>query len=256
MSNDLLYERQDRIEWITLNNPTKRNCLTVDMVVDLEAHLCEMSSVDVGAVIIQSTGNTFCTGMDVNEFVNLDTPGAIHLMSVLEKLFHTIRTIPQGVVVAVQGHCMGAAMELAAAADIRVATRDAEFSMPEILIGLPSVLDAALLPQYIGLSLTKEMLLTGRPISGQRIYEAGFLNKIVEADELARTAKQFAQDIARHAPVTVERQKLLHEIWNQCSFDVAGQYSMREFALAFDTEIPAQKLETFFKRKGTIEFKD
>ena len=145
---------------------------------------------EVSAVIITGSGEkAFSAGMDVNEFIGLNPQTGYQLISELKQACELVRKIPQAVVVAINGYCIGGAMEIAMAADIRVASKDATFVMPEIKLGIPSVLDSVLLQQHIGLSLAKEMLLTGDAVDAEKINQFGFLNALVDLSELKATAE-------------------------------------------------------------------
>src|SRR5207248_2373891 len=96
-----------------------------------------------------------------------------------------IRNLPKPVAVAVRGHCLGGALEMAVAADFRVCAPDARFGMPEVTVGLPSVIDAALLMQYIGVGRAKEMLRTGEPIGAEQAYTTRASRELCRSGRLA-----------------------------------------------------------------------
>ncbi|MBO0959975.1 enoyl-CoA hydratase/isomerase family protein [Neobacillus sp. MM2021_6] len=135
------------------------------------------------------------------------------------------------------------------AADIRVAAKNAVFSMPEINLGIPSVLDSVLLQQHVGLSLAKEMLLTGEPVNVEKINQFGFLNAVVEKSELKEKVKEYADTFINKPYETIKQQKELFETWQNSSLDYAINDSMNQFALAFTTEIPQQRLEEFISKR-------
>lgn len=137
------------------------NCLTRKSLLEISEHLKAISSnTNVRVVIFTGSGKkSFSAGMDANEFNHLSPQDAYELISELKMICQLIRTIPQPVIMAINGYCIGGAFEMYMAADIRVASKNAIFSMPEINLGIPSVLDSVLLQQHVGLSLAKEMLL-------------------------------------------------------------------------------------------------
>lgn len=251
MSKHLLFKRKGNIEWITFNNSSKANCLNRDMLRGLIDHLQMLKNdEEVSAVIITGSGEkSFSAGIDVNEFVGLTPQTGYELISELKHICELVRKIPQAVVVAINGYCIGGAMEIAMAADIRVASKNAVFVMPEIKLGIPSVLDSVLLQQHIGLSLAKEMLLSGDAVDAEKINQFGFLNALVELSELKATAETFARRIAVNHRVTIKQQKDLFETWQNTSLDIAIQDSMNQFALSFSTGIPEEKIADFFTAK-------
>ena len=251
MSQHVLFERKENIEWITFNNVRKANCISREVLRNLISHLHTLKTDEhVDAVIFIGNGEkSFSAGMDINEFKGLDPQSAYELIAELKELCELARTIPQAVIVAINGYCIGGAMELAMAADIRIASTNAVFIMPEIKLGIPSVLDSVLLQQHVGLSLAKEMLLTGDSVDVERINKFGFINKLVAPSELKEAAESFAKRITTNHRETVKQQKNLFETWQNTSLDVAIQDSMNEFALSFSTGIPEKKMEAFFAEK-------
>ncbi|PWA04978.1 hypothetical protein DCC39_18465 [Pueribacillus theae] len=249
--NLVLFETKKDVAWITFNNPEKLNCITRNNLLKIIQHLEEISKDEsIRSVVFTGKGEkAFSAGMHVNEFNHLTPQKAYQLISELKRVCELIRTIPQVVIMAINGHCIGGAMEMAMAADIRVASKNAVFSMPEINLGIPSVLDSVLLQQHVGLSLAKEMLLTGEPVDVEKINQFGFINAVVELSELERTAEQYAQKISEKAFFTVKQQKELFETWQNTSLEYAIKDSMNQFALAFTTDTPQKKLDEFLANK-------
>lgn len=251
MNKELVFEKKKDIEWITFNNPSKANCLSRDMLRNLISHFQMLKeNKELRTVILTGAGvKSFSAGMDINEFKGLNPQTGYELISELKHLCGLIRKIPQVVIVVINGYCIGAAMEIAMAADIRVASTNAVFIMPEIKLGIPSVLDSVLLQKYVGLSLAKEMLLIGDPVSAGKINQHGFINALVEIPELRKTAEDYAYKVNENHHLTTHQQKLLFEMWQNTSLEVAIQDSMNQFALSFGTEVPAKEMERLLAKK-------
>jgi enoyl-CoA hydratase len=251
MNEHVRFERSGDIEWIIFNNPAKLNCLSREMIRQINAHLRSLREDEqVAAVIFTGSGEkAFCAGVNVNEFKGLNPHTARELMAELKELCELARNLPQAVIMAINGYCIGGAMELAMAADIRIASKNAVFGMPEIKLGIPSVLDSVLLQQHVGLSLAKEMLLTGDSVDVERINQYGFINQVVELSELKSAAENFAKRITSNARETVAMQKQLFETWQNCTLDMAIQDSVNQFALSFTTDVPQKRLEMFLSSK-------
>ena len=251
LSELILYERKENAAWITLNNPTKLNCLSRSMVRELNSYLTKIKmDTEISAVIITGAGSTsFCAGMNVNEFDGLTPKGAHSLISELKELCLLARTIPQVVIVSINGYCIGAALELAMAADLRIASKNAVFAMPEIKLGIPSVLDSVLLQQYVGLSLAREMLLTGDSVDLVQINQYGFINKVVEFADLKAETEILANRVTVNDSLTVATQKRLFETWQNSSLNIAVQDSVNEFSLSFTTDVPQKRLDDYLSSK-------
>lgn len=244
MSEYVSIENKGSIEWITFNRPEKANCISREALRKVTGHLEVLKNDDkIRTVIFTGAGlKSFSAGMNTNEFKGLNAQTAYELISDLKEFCEIVRKIPQVVIVAINGYCIGGAMELAMAADIRLASDNAVFIMPEVKLGIPSVLDSVLLQQHVGLGLAKEMLLLGEPVSVDRINQFGFINEVVAQDKLIETAEAYAAKVDEIDPFTVRQQKDLFETWQNASLDVAIQDSMNQFALAFSTSVPQRKM--------------
>jgi enoyl-CoA hydratase len=247
----IITESVGEVEWIIFNRPGKLNSLTREDLLFISQHLTHISTNrSIRAVIFTGSGDkAFSAGMDFNGFNQLTPQDAFLLISDLKTVCELIRKIPQPVIMGINGYCIGGAMEMCMAADIRVAAKNAVFSMPEINLGIPSVLDSVLLQQHVGLSLAKEMLLTGEPVDVERINQFGFLNAVVEKSALNDKVREYANTFINKPYETLKQQKELFETWQNSSLDYAIKDSMNQFALAFTTEIPQQRLEEFISKR-------
>jgi enoyl-CoA hydratase/carnithine racemase len=113
----------------------------------------------------------------------------------------------------VNGYCIGAAFEMALACDLRVAHPQVQFGLPEVKLGIPSVVDAALLQQFVGLSKAKEIILTGDMYPLADFAHTGIANRIVDPSELHATALDLANQLGSYTPQVMAAQKGLFETW-------------------------------------------
>jgi enoyl-CoA hydratase len=224
-------EDVDAIRWITLMRPEKLNAITRDDLRQLTAAVRDLPD-DVRAVAFVGAGDrAFSAGVHVDTFRELTVPDARGFITELGELFVAVRHAPVPTLCGIHGYCLGGAMELAMACDLRVATTTAVFGMPEIAVGIPSVLDAALLQQYVGLSKAREILLTGE------LYPVDALptlcNIVVPPDELVPAVRDLADRVARHAGPATTAQKRLFGTWQNVGLDAAVAASIGEFAEVF-----------------------
>ena len=219
---------------LALGRSEKRNALTRPLLVELIAELERVGSdLDVRGVILAGDGPSFCAGVDLHEFSEGDPETGLQLISLLRDLCATVRRLPKPVAVAIQGHCLGGALELAACCDFRVCAPDAELGMPEVHLGLPSVIDAVMLERHLGISRAHELLLVGDPISGQTAFDWGFANRLAAAGDLVATAVTLLGLVTRHDPAVIAAQKRLHQDWLNTPYDVAVEASMQSLVDAF-----------------------
>jgi enoyl-CoA hydratase/carnithine racemase len=224
------------VRWILFDRPEALNALRRADIVEARA-LVEEASRSLDAVAFRGVGEvSFSAGLHVEEFVDLTPELARRLIGNLEAMLEVVRRVPIPTLCAVNGYCLGGAMELAMVCDVRVASENAVFGMPEIKVGIPSVLDAALLQQHVGLSKAKEMLLTGDLYGTAEMDRHGFLNKVVEPHRLDEEAALMLDRLTRHSGTALAAQKRLFETWQNASLEGAIGASVDEFARAFESE--------------------
>ena len=202
-TNVVLYESKNNIAVITLNRPEKLNAMNDDMWGALEATWRRFNnSEDKVAIITASGEKAFCVGADLSS-PSLDVWRAIpgHIVDV-----------EKPIVAAVFGHCLGGGLGLVQFADICVAAEGAQFAFPEAKVGL-AIGAASSLVARIPHKIAMELMLTGDPISAERAFEAGLINKVVPRDELMPTAMAYAERIVENAPLVLGMLKrYAHEV--------------------------------------------
>jgi enoyl-CoA hydratase/carnithine racemase len=207
-------EDRGTTQLVVIDRPEKLNALTLEGARQLRDRLAAASGDrKVRAVIITGEGTSFSSGVDLHEFADGSPETGLTLIETLKDLCAEARTSPKPVVCAIRGHCLGGALELALASDLRVCTPDASFGMPEVAVGLPSVIDAALLVPYVGLGRARELVLTGDPIGAEQALAWGLVNRVVSSEQLLDEALALAERVSRHHPSTVRAQKELIEDW-------------------------------------------
>lgn len=221
------------LRFITFNAPRTRNALTL---ADLRAvtHAVETPPEGIRALVFKGAGElAFSSGLHLTTFRNLDPEQALDVITHVRDVLAAVRTSPLPTAAIIQGPCLGVAFELALTCDIRVASPDARFGMPEVRIGMPSVADASLLQLHIGMSLAKEMLLTGELYSVEQLAPWGMINQIVPPDDLQLTTTALLKRIIRHNSRAVSSQKRLFEIWINTPHAAGVEASIKEFVSLF-----------------------
>jgi enoyl-CoA hydratase len=206
MSNSLTYEVDGPIATLTLNRPDKLNAINSDMIEAINLAMDDAEdNYNVRAIILQAEGRAFSAGFDLDDEV-WDSKEESNIRQALESDFNMVMRFwdsPKPTIAAVQGYCLGGAMEMALACDITVASDDALFGEPEVSIASGVV--ALILPWLTGPKLAKELLLTADiKISSQRIYEMGLINRITAPENLRDEALTMAETIAANDRLSVE----------------------------------------------------
>jgi enoyl-CoA hydratase len=206
----ILYEKKEHIAYVTLNRPKALNAYSVQMRDDLYEVLGAIKDDDeVRVAVIGGAGDkAFCAGADLTEF--LTAPSAIEARQIRFRrdLWKLFLSIPQPLIAAVHGYVLGSGMEIAACCDIRVASEDTVFGLPEVGLGIiPGAGGTQTIPRLIGVSRSLEMLLTNRWIPADEAHRFGLVNKVVPKGEHVKIAKEMALRIASFNPEAVRRAK-------------------------------------------------
>jgi enoyl-CoA hydratase/carnithine racemase len=204
----------------------------------------------VRAVVLGATGRAFTGGMDVHVLRDLDVPSAKALISSLCAAIDAVHRAPFPVIAAVNGACLGAGFELALACDLRVAAAGAVFGLPEVRVGVPSVIQAALLPPLVGSGRAAELLLLGTSITAAQALEWGLVNRVVAADGLAAAVDEVLDALARCAPGALRLQKELIIRWRETDLPSAVQAGVNAFATAYASREPREGAEAFLAKRA------
>ena len=203
----LLYDvDDDGVAVVTLNRPDALNALSQRLIAELAAAFrAARTDAAVRGVVVTGAGEkAFAAGADIAEFAEMDSLTAHRFATRGQGVMTQIETMSKPVVAAVNGFALGGGCELAMACHLRVASESAQFGQPEVQLGLIAGYGGTQrLPRLVGRGIAAEMLLTGDRISAQRAYETGLVNRVVPADELIQTAREFVLKIASKAPVAV-----------------------------------------------------
>jgi enoyl-CoA hydratase len=236
---------------VTVDNRRKLNCLSTALIVELRAAFERLSDDrTLRAVVLTGAGDrAFIGGADLNELGAFSTDSARLFITRLHQACDAIRKCPVPVIGRVNGFCLGAGLEVAASCDFRAASDNATFGMPEVHMGIPSVIEAALLPGQIGWGRTREMLLTGVIYSAAEALAMGFVQKAVPAAELDAAVDPWLAGIARATPEAVRSQKALIDRWERVSIDEGIYAGIDALSDAYKTGEPQAAIRAFFAAK-------
>jgi len=241
---------------VTIDNRHRLNSLSTPVIVALrEAFETLAGDEKLRAVVLTGAGDrAFIGGADLNELRGLTTDSARLFITRLHLACKAIRDCPAPVIARVNGFCLGGGLEVAAAADMRVVVEGAVLGMPEVVMGLPSVIEAALLPGLIGWGKTREILLTGETFEASDALAMGFAQKVVPAAGLDAAVEHWVTLLLKGTPRAVRLQKALMNRWERVSVEEGVFAGIDAFSEAYLTGEPHIAIETFFaekaKRKG------
>lgn len=191
----------------------------------------------------------FIGGADITEMVNLTPPSAEAFITRLKNLCEAVYRFPTPVIGRLAGWALGGGLEVAMACDLRLASSDAIFGMPEVKVGIPSVIHAALMPRLMGPTHATWMLLTGENIDAATAQAQGLVHRVCPLAELDALVQQTALKLAALGPQALRQQKALLHDWQQQPLDQAIERTVAEFGRAFSTGEPQLHMGRFLNRK-------
>lgn len=205
---------------------------------------------DLRLLILTGAGEkAFIGGADIEEMARLTPASAAAFITNLHRLCRAVRDLPVPVIARIRGYCLGGGLEVAAACDLRVASDDARFGMPEVKVGLPSVIEATLLPHLIGWGRAREIIYTGRVFGAREALQMGLVEKVVQANELDSAVSEWVAGILECSPQAIRVQKELFRQWEALPPAAAAEASIPLFARCFESGEPNEYLKRFLERK-------
>lgn len=212
MADELLYEKVGHVAWLTLNRPDRMNALSRALKAAIvEAAVDASTDPGVWAVAVRGAGGkAFCVGADLKDMGAVDAAGSRLTSPMLEparNVYEAVLEIAKPTVAVVGGYALGGGFELAMACDLRVASEESVFGMPESTIGMGANFGSVLLPRLIPRALAMELLYFGRRLPASELAGYGLLNHVWPSAELDERAAAWVADLVTRAPLTLQRYK-------------------------------------------------
>ncbi len=241
---------QGRVARAAIDNQAKRNAISPAVADDLVRAFEALAEDDaMRAVVLTGAGDrAFSAGADIGAMQGLDPEGARDFITGLHRAIDAIRRFPVPVIGRLRGYCLGGALEVAAACDFRVGDESVVIGMPEVRVGIPSVIEAALLPRLIGWGKTREMLLLGGTYDARESYEMGILQKLVPADDLDAAVEAWLAQILANGPCALRSQKALMAKWERHGLAESIEAGIEHFAAAFECDEPGTMMAPYLER--------
>jgi enoyl-CoA hydratase/carnithine racemase len=227
---------------VSINNAKRLNCLgSAQIAAFIDAVTALADDPDLRVLVVTGEGDrAFMGGANLFELAELNPARARDFLILIHRMCQALRDLPVPVIARVNGFCLGAGLEVMAACDMHIAADTAVFGMPEVKIGLPSVVEAALLPQLIGWGRTRLLLYTGDNIDARTALDWGLVEKVVPASDLDDALSHWVMSIVGSGPIAIRLQKELIRDWEAMPISGAVQAGIRCIARAYQTEEPAR----------------
>ncbi len=252
----LLVEKDGAVAWFKLNRPKVYNCLNIELLKSIKRACAEVAEdKEVRVVILTGAGSkVFCSGADLTERKGMTEGQVLDYLNLIQSTMLALEQLPQPVICALNGSAFGGGTEMAISCDLRIMSDDAVMKLTEVKLGIiPGAGGTQRLPRLIGKSRAKEMILTAKAMSAKEALEIGLVHKVVpaaekgaeEATELRKQALEWAQEIAKAAPLSLRYAK--SAIDNGFDRDLAA-------GLAIETKAYLQLLSSKDRLEGLAAF--
>jgi enoyl-CoA hydratase/carnithine racemase len=243
----------DGVARLTIDHAAKANSLSRALMTQMIEALSALARDESlrALVVTGAGGRSFIGGANVDEMAAVDQAGAREFITMVHRTCDAVRRIPVPVIARIDGHTLGAGAEFAAACDIRIASDKSTFAMPEVRLGIPSVVEAVLLPRLIGWGRTRLLLLTGRPIDAATALAWGLVEEVVPAMNLDGAVDRCLDDILASGAQAVRLQKKLIDSWMDKPIDAAIAASIGEFAGACANPERAERMRAHLAERAS-----
>jgi enoyl-CoA hydratase/carnithine racemase len=200
-------------------------------------------------VIAGQSEKSMIGGADIKEMAKLDLASAEKFITGLRDLCEAVRAFPGPVIARMPGWCLGGGLEFAAACDFRVAAHDAKFAMPEVRVGIPSVIYAALLPRLIGWGRARWLVMTAATIDAPTALSWGLVDVVAAQGRLDAEVEKVVEMLLECGPEALRSQKALLKQWQELPLKESVDLSIKVFGQSFLTDEPHRMMQGFIDRK-------
>ena len=236
---------------LTVDNSAKLNTLDSAVMREIVDAVDALGTRDdLRALVITGAGDkAFIGGASIPEMAALDQATARAFITLVHETCDCLRRLPVPVIARIDGFALGAGLEVAVSCDLRIATTRAKFGMPEVRVGLPSVVEAALIPQLIGFGRARELLLLGEIVDAETALRWGLVERVVAPESLDAEIDKILTSLSAAGPRALRQQKALMQAWERLPTGEAIAASVDAFERAFATDEPRRMLSAFVDRK-------
>jgi enoyl-CoA hydratase/carnithine racemase len=258
MGQEILLAKANGVATITINRPAQRNAVTYAMWHRLAALMAELQAdPDVRVVVFRGAGTeAFSAGADIAEFEEQRKNSALasRYHTAVEEALDAIAHLPRPTIAAVAGYCVGGGLELATAADLRIAAENARFGIPTAKLGIVmGYREMSRLIRLVGSGRTMDILLTARMVEADEALRIGLISRLVRLNELEPYTAQVAMEVAGNAPLSHRWHKQILEtvLQDPGLEDLTAEEAKLTFA-CFDTEDFQEGRRAFLEKRKPV----
>jgi len=236
---------------LAIDNSAKLNTLDSALMRDIVAAVDALAARDdLRALVITGAGDkAFIGGASIPEMAALDAATARAFITRVHETCDCLRRLPVPVIARIDGYALGAGLEVAVSCDLRIATTRARFGMPEVRVGLPSVVEAALIPSLIGFGRARELMMLGEIVDAGTALRWGLVERVVAPETLDAEIDKVLSSLLAAGPLAMRVQKRLMQAWERLPPDEAIAAGVDAFERTFASDEARRMLSAFTERK-------
>ena len=236
---------------LTICNAGSLNILSSPVIDGVREGLTRLAADRQIRVLVMKGGSakSLIGGADIKEMASLDQTSAESFITGLRDLCEAVRAFPAPVIARMPGWCLGGGLEVAAACDVRIAAHDAKFGMPEVRVGIPSVIHAALLPRLIGWGRARWLVMTAENIDASTALAWGLVDVVAPEGGLDEAVEHTVKALLECAPEALRAQKALLRQWEELPLKESVDLSIGVFGKSFLTDEPKRLMQAWIARR-------
>lgn len=252
----ILFRRTPPRATITLNRSQVLNAINSTMLLEIQDAVREVARDQEVIVLVVDSAceRAFSAGIDVAYAKDASVWGAREMGKELHRTFGALRFLEKPVIAAIDGLCLGAGLELAVSCDFLIATERSQFGLPNVNVGIPAIVEAAILPHALSIFDVKELCFTGEFWDAARAERRGLLTRLVPNDGLSAEVDAWVEKLSRRSPLVLATQKDIINKWMITDLETAIDYSINTVTMHWSTQDQKEGMVAFLeKRKPKFE---
>ena len=250
-------ERVGSVAILTINRPQALNALNAEVLSDIACVLDTLTISDRCLIVTGAGEKAFVAGADIALMRDQNKMEAMAFARQGSDLFRRIEQLQIPVIAAVNGYALGGGFELALACDIRLASENAVFALPEVTLGIiPGFGGTQRICRTLGIGMAKELLFTGRKMKAQEALNCGLVNRVFAQEALMSGAIDLATDIAANAPIAIRAAKAAANLCAETSLETGLEAALHLYVGCYETQDQQNAMSAFVEKRKTEPFID